>query len=365
MTPTPFSLDVLATHKCFFLLDQIPGRVEDVSLTIVTPTGEEEVDFVDLFTMDDGRIIAAWGHPMQKLPNHNLIARCGETRQIINLNNIERVLPHFDRPVSATNGAFLFTDSAPLPNGDWRCDRGMYGPVPFVVENLPRVFNEASELIVFEHLLTVNGVGSIIYIESRNETPRGTYLIGNSVAPATTRTFQEMIRLVWEWAMLAEAPFHSTDRTAVQASAFLGWIDLTTRETEHIASMPDMQIGRFLSGATDARRRPDDNPPMTPVIESLLFNRMAASSLAFIVKRNPTLWNLNEILTEEQRQLDAGFQRFKEYYGIPADKTIADFDELRDIAVANIPNETPYIDSQLKQFDIKNDFLEMIAADSL
>jgi hypothetical protein len=365
MTPTPFSIDVLATHKCFFLLDLIPGRAEDVSLTILTPTGEEDVDFVDLFTMDDGRIIAAWGHPMQKLPNHNLIARCGETRQIVNLNNVERILPHFDRPVTATNGAFLFTDSAPLPNGDWRCDRGMYGPVPFVVEQLPRVFNEVSELIVFEHLLTVNGVGSIIYIESRNETPRGTYLINNSVAPATTRTFQEMIRLVWEWAQLADYPFHSTDRTATQARLFLEWMQLSDYQLEYIASMPDMQISRFLSGETDARRRPDDNPPMSPVIESLLFNRMAASSLSFIVKRNPTLWKLDDILEEEQTQLRAGFERFKEYYEIDADTTIDKLVEMRQVAVTNKPGDAAYIDSQLKQFDIKFDLLDMIATDNI
>lgn len=365
MTPQPFTLDVLATHKCFYLLDLIPGRAEDVDITIVTPAGEEEVDFVDLFTMDDGRIIAAWRHPMQKLPNHNLIARCGETWQILNLNNVERVLPHFDRPVSATNGAFLFTDSAPLPNGDWRCDRGMYGPIPFVVEKLPRVFNEASELIVFEHLLTVNGIGSIIYIESRNETPRGTYLIGNSVAPATTRTFQEMVRLVWEWAQLSDPPFSSTDRTAVQAKKFIDAMQLSTSEIAHIANLPSMQITRFLEGAEDARKRPDNPSDMTPMIESMLFNRMAASSLSFIVKRNPTLWNLQEVLTEEQNQLTAGFNRFKDYYGIDLSRTTHDMEQMRETAVANKPGDAPYIDSQLKQFDIKFDLLDMIVNDTI
>lgn len=361
MTPTPFTLNVLATHKCFFLLDRLPRNAQNVKVTILTPTGEEDVDFIDLFTMADGQTIAAWRHPMQKLPNHNLTATSGGVSQILNLNNIERVLPHFDRPVTATNGAFLFTDSAPLPNGDWRCDRGMYGPVPFVVEKLPRVFNEASELIVFEHLLTVNGVGSIIYIESRNETPRGTYLINNSVAPATTRTFQEMLRLVWEWAQMTESPFNSDERTAVQAKKFLDAMHLTEIERDIIAGMPAMQIARFLSGAEDARSRPDNPSEMTGVVEDLLFNRMASSSLSFIVKRNPTLWDLDKIIVEEKKQLVAGFNRFKTYYGIDLNMTIADQTSIRAAAIEKHPGDHAYIDSQLKQFDIKFDFLEMIA----
>lgn len=361
MTPQPFTLDVLATHKCFFLLDRIAANAADVRITIVTPTGEEDVDFVDLFTMLDGRIIAAWGHPMQKLPNHNLIARHGDAQQIINLNNVERILPHFDRPVTATNGAFLFTDSAPLPGGDWRCDRGMYGPIPFVVEKLPRVFNEASELIVFEHLLTVNGVGSMIYIESRNETPRGTYLIGNSVAPATTRTFQELLRLVWEWAQVADPPFNSQERTATQAKKFMEAMQLSDEETAHIASLPAMQITRFLQGHEDARSRPANTSEMTNVIEGLLFDRMAASSLSFIVKRNPSLWSLEEVLFEEKRQIVAGFERFKNYYDVDASMSIADIEQVRARAVETHPGDHAYIDSQLKQFDIKFDFLEMIS----
>lgn len=362
MTPQPFNLDVLATYKCFYLLNHIPAGTRDIDIVITVPDGEDLVDFVDLFTMNDGRILAAWQHPMQKLPLHNLIALAGDRSEIINLNNVERVLPHFDRPVTATNGAFLFTDSAPVPNGDWRCDRGMYGPVPFVIEQLPRVFNEVSELIVFEHLLTVNGVGSMIYIESRDETPRGTYLIGNSVAPATTRTFQELVRLTWEWAQLADAPFYASDRTAVQAKAFLSAMKLTGFETTHIRdTLTPMQISRFLSGDTDARKRPDSITSMDSTIEKFLFDRMAASTLSFIVQHNPTLWDVRAVWEREVEELHAGYARFHAYYELSSTTTINDTEVVVTEGSASKPTEVPYVQSQIKQFQIKNDLLTAIA----
>lgn len=363
MTPKPFSLDVLSTHKCFFLLDQIPAS-SDIAIKIVTPDGDEDVDFVDLFTMADGRVIAAWHHPMQKLPLHNLVASAGEHRQIVNINNIERVLPHFDRPVDATNGAFLFTNSVPVPNGDWRCDRGMYGAQQFVIETQPRVFNEVNQLIVYENLLTVNSVAAIVYIESRSETARGTERINNSVAPTTTRTFQEMLRLVWEWSQLVDAPFNSTEEVAVAAHEFLKALNLTAEEEQHIASLPAMQISRFLEGAEDARKRPDTAPDMTSTIENLLFSRMASSSLSLLITRNPDLWNLEEVLNEEKAQLAKGINRFKEYYGIDAN-ALFDVEAMRAVAIASKPLEGSYIDSQLKQFDIKLELLQMITSDNV
>lgn len=358
MTPQPFNLDVLATHRCFYLLDHIPAGTRNVDIMITVPDGEDEVDFVDLFKMADGRLLAAWRHPMQKLPLHNLIAVAGDHTEIINLNNVERVLPHFNRPVTATNGAFLFLDSVPIPNGDWRCDRGMYGPAAFVIEWSERIFNEVTQLVVFEHLLTVNGIGSIVYMESPGETPRATHLMNNSVAPAITRTFQEVVRLVWEWAQLADAPFNAADRTARQAQAFLSALQLTDAETRHIRdNLTPMQISRYLTGELDARKRPDDITSMDDTIENLLVSRMAASSLTSIVYRHPSLWDVTAVWNREVEELDAGFAAFKAYYELSDSTMINDTEAIRAEASASKPTEIPYIESQIKQFQIKHDLL--------
>ena len=149
----PFTTDVLLTHKMFFVLNKLPKNAEEIDVWIQTPTGPESVDFVNIYSLHDGTLLAAWQHPFQKLSLQNLTAFCDGHTQIINLYPIERIIDIYDRPVDAEWGTFIFTKSAPIDGTDWRCDKGMYGARPFESENVDRVITELGQVVYFEPFL--------------------------------------------------------------------------------------------------------------------------------------------------------------------------------------------------------------------
>jgi hypothetical protein len=309
----PFTTAVLSTHRGFFILDKLPKLATEVDVWIQTPAGNESVNFIDVFVLADGTLLAAWKHPFQKLPLHNLTVFCDGVTQVLNLYPLERIIDIYDRPLDAQLGTFSFTKSVPVDGGDWRCDRGMYGAKAFTQENIDRVFSEPNEIVIYEPFMCLNGVAHLIYVKAKNKTQIADDKVNNSVVPATGRTLQETLRLIYEWSVLAEEPFNSTDEAAVAAKAFLDGLGFTVEERTTLASLPAMQIANYLSGSETARVRPTNIPLLDSAVKTMVFKRMAASCLSALF----TIHNIEDIYdlaTLEQAELNAGVQRFQNYY---------------------------------------------------
>lgn len=309
----PFSVDILSTHRGFFILDQLPKSATEVDVWIQTPAGNESVDFVDVFVLADGTLLAAWKHPFQKLPLHNLIVFCNGVVQVLNLYLLERIIDVYDRPLDAQIGTFSFTKSVPVDGGDWRCDRGMYGAKAFTQENIDRVFSEANEIVIYEPFMCLNGVAHLIYVEAKNKTQIADDKVNNSVVPVTGRTLQETLRLIYEWSVLADEPFNSTDEAAVAAKAFLNNLGFTAEERATLASLNPMQISNYLAGSETARVRPSTIPSLDEAVKTMVFKRMACSSLSKLL----ALHNIplpDGVYQREVQELEAGLQRFNDYY---------------------------------------------------
>lgn len=312
----PFSTEILSTHRGFFILDKLPKFATEVDVWIQTPAGNESVDFIDVFELHDGTLLAAWMHPFQKLPLHNLVAFCNGVTQVLNLYPLERIIDIYDRPLDANLGTFSFTKSIPVNGGDWRCDRGMYGAKAFEQENIDRVFEDVGQIVFYEPFLNLNGVSHLIYVEGSNKTQLAEEKVNNSIAPVTGRTLQETMRLVYEWAVLAEEPFSSSDDAAVAAKAFLDGLRFTSEERTALANLAPMQISNYLSGSETARVRPSNIPALDDAIKTMVFKRMASSSLSALLKIHG-IEDTYGLTALEQAELDAGIQRFNDYYTEP------------------------------------------------
>lgn len=354
----PFTLDVLKTHKAFFLLDNLPKFSVEVDVWIKTPAGLESVDFIDVFEMQDGSILAAWKHPYQKLANHNLIAFCDGQTQILNLNNAERMINHFDKKVDSTAGIFAFSLSTNIPNGDWRCDRSMYGPRPFKEEQIGKVVETVNKIVFYEPFMGVNGVGHIMFLETTGQVELAHEKLNNSVVPVACRTFQECLRLMYEWSVLASNPFDATDDAARIAKLLLSELNFSDEEISIISNLPQMQIGQFISGSDNARKRPEDMTELTAEVENMLWRRMASSSLCFIIARNPNIWDFDSVLKIEQEELESGIARFREYYGIPDYEPLDENGRAVEFADLFRPKELEYIKNQIVGFNNKKKVID-------
>lgn len=358
---TQFNLDVLSTYRNFFLLKQMPKNMDSVVAVVQTPQGLEEVDFIDFFLMADGTSMAAWKHPFQKLGLHSVMAMSGDDYQIINMTSIERLQEMYDRPLNSSNGVFTFTDSYELPSGDWRCDRGYYGPQRFVEDVPDRAFSSNFNIVYYESVMSVPLFGHIVYLETTDKTSIGSYLIDNAVVPAWTRTLQEMFRLIYEWKVSAEEPLNNTDRISQCATGFLEHLKFSEDELELLKSLPNMQVFNYLQGDTSARVRPTPTVELTDNLASILFSRVAYSSVALMLSHNPQCGNFAEVLAREIEELDKGFVAFRNYYNVPESCQFGvDDDLIVEYAKAAQPAEEAYVKNQLRFFTNKKEILNRL-----
>ena len=301
ITVQPFNLEVIKTHKCFYLLHHIRGASE-LQILHNTPAGYIETNVADAFSMPNGAIIIGWKAPLNIGPMHNLVAVHGQTTENINLVPLERVIDIYDRPVDAQVGVFTFTNSDMIlaPNLDWRCDNGKFGPRSFhpvtIIDDLPQI-------VMYEPVLSVNGVGHIIYIEGVGKQTLANHHINEDSHPVTGRTLWESLKLIREWAIVNEDPFNNTEAVAHKAHQFIRELKLTEQEITVIDQQIPMQIANYLTGNTNARQRPDGVLPITDDVKHLLFSRLASCSVAALEYMNPGMWDLQELLRVEREQL--------------------------------------------------------------
>ena len=301
ITVQPFTLEVIKTHKCFYLLRHITGASE-LQIIHNTPAGHIEVDVADAFLMPNGAIIIGWKFPTNIASMHNLVAVYGQITENINLLPLERAIDIYDRPVDAEFGVFTFTNSDMIlaPNLDWRCDNGKFGPRSFhpvtIIDDLPQI-------VMYEPILSINGVGHIIYIEGIGKQTLANHHINEDSHPVTGRTLWESLKLIREWSIVNKEPFNNTEAIAYKASQFIKELGFTDAELGIIDQQIPMQIANYLTGSTNARQRPNGVLPITDDVKDLLFSRLASGSVSALESMNPGMWDLQELLVFEKEQL--------------------------------------------------------------
>lgn len=351
ITTTPFSLAHAPLERVFFVLDAIPRFTTEVGVWINTPSGVQPVDFVDVNVLPDGTLVASWSDAIATLPLHNLVVQAGDQTQIINLCQLERVVQHYDRPTNSTFGTFSFTDSLHIAPNDWRCHQGRFGPWQFSDDQHEEVLNAVSEILVYETFLSVNGTAHLVYVEATNKEGIAFQKINNSIAPASGRTLQETLRLIYEWSTVAQEPFNCTDRAAVAARDFLIQLNFGSDELEILDQLQPMQIAEFIKNNPHARVRPENVPPITSGIARMLFKRMSSLSLAALMRTHNIVldqpFDHDTLLREDQRRLYLATQKFRDEYEIDSTIPITDEEAVMRKAVQNYPEYKAFIANKL------------------
>jgi hypothetical protein len=310
ITVRPFTIENVKTHRGFYLLRHI-ADVSELQIVHNTPAGPVEVDVVDAFSMPNGAIIIAWKSALSLSPMHNLTAIHGQVTENVSILPVERVIDIYGRPVDAQVGAFVFMNSDMIlaPSIDWRCDNGKYGPVPF--QTNMRVIDQLSDISVYEPVLSVNGVGHLIYIEGVAKQDVTNDFLSTGELPTVGRTLWETLKIIREWAIVNQEPFNNTEAVAHKAFQFIKELKFTDDELSVIDQQIPMQIANYLTGNSDARRRPDGILPITDQIKNILFSRLSSGSVSALEYMNPGMWDLEELLIAENNQLQIDRIMFK------------------------------------------------------
>jgi hypothetical protein len=290
----------------FFMLQKLNATS---TINLYYQEVNNDVPFEDcaLFEMTNGQVLVAFPEYFTHISKHNLIATDGVVSEIVSLQIFERIYKYYKHGVDSIDaGGFTFMNSAPVPSFDnqWRCDAGLYGVELFadpLGDSTIAVPDAADALLVYEPILSINGVAHLVYIERQNKNNK-TELMNNSSTPFATYSLGEALKLILEWAQVSEEPFNNTEPVAVKANNFVQQLGIN--ETL-VSNQPDMQIYEYLKGNPTARVRPENVQPLLLATDAFVKKNVAHSCLSSIISLYPDAADLTEVKEAEQTKLAA------------------------------------------------------------
>jgi hypothetical protein len=297
-----FSTNVIAEHHAWYLLKN--NYATGLTVMRPTPVGPEPYTDYSAYKMADGRVLLGFNKLVATVLAQGLLALGDSGTEYITTQVWERISDIcLIAPPNEDLGTFAFVDSQPPsilePHKDWRCDREYYGPYPYPTLDgeILDPLNESSVIVAFEPIISLVGVGHLIYMQRTNYREQRNELVNNAITPMTAPTLSETLKLIHEWSLVADDPFDNQELIAQDAKDF---VRITGITESLLAPYPDMQIARFLSGDEQARVRPAD--AVAPQVDLIEFvqNSVSHISLTRIALLNPSIWNSDEIDVAEQ-----------------------------------------------------------------
>lgn len=304
MELTNFSIDQLNNYSMWFMLDKI--KQGPISLVRRTPAGDEQFLKFKCFKMNDGHILLGINNFISFTAKHNLYAIADGVEEVVNIQMFENIMNVYDVPVDGKDkGFFVFSGSTVIAlEEEWRCDNTRFGPMGFnVIENVEEAFiHSFSEILVYETIFSVEGVGHLFYIQHKNHDEQGSRYVNAATLPFTGSTISEALKLITEWAVVNEEPFSNTQPISNTAKEFLNKLDFDWSLVEY---QTDMYVAEFIKGNPNARVRPSTVQPLNAALDLFIKKKMAYRCLSALVSLYPDSWNLQEIIDNEKQALDS------------------------------------------------------------
>jgi hypothetical protein len=326
-----FTLDKIKNYKMFYILKKIKSSSQEIVLLYKQSLemAVVEKDKYDLFEVGSGQVLVAFKDLFQHAGKHNYVAYDGFQEENIPLNPYERIVDYYktdrnDEP----SGVFLFLNSCPvvLEGQDWRCDNALFGPRGFfpVGQAEKKLIEGITKIKVYEPVLSVNGIGHIIYFKHEgDDTDLRFDYINNAELPQSAETLPEMIKLILEWAKVSEEPFNNTEQIAIKAKHFVEAFGISE---SFVVGQPDMQVAKYLQGDILARVRTHKTYEISDTINSLIVNNVPYMTFSKIVESNPTIFNLEECVKLESEWLKLEWEEALITHNITEPKEHGDVD---------------------------------------
>lgn len=318
MTLPEFSPFDVQSDKMFYILDTIES--DDLSLVRRTPAGDEEFTEFSAHRLANGQVLLAFPEHFRLATKGNLIAKDGDHEEVVNLTLYERLRPHYDRGTSfpaGDKGCFFFADSMPIhnPQDEWRCDTTAYGPKKYLAigEDRQDYFTNVGQIIVYEPILSVNGIAHIVYIQRDGGEQYRDMILNGDTLPTAAVTLSEMLKLIHEYALVAEPPFSNPEDVAQDARDFLSALGFYPGL---VADQAEMQVARYLQGDDNARQRPSNPADNSDELRLFLKRRVAHGSLAGALSLYPGSGDIAQAVEIDLANIESDYASTLFYFGV-------------------------------------------------
>lgn len=341
MNIQPFDLSVINEYKMFYMLKKFKTPIDDIELRFESFENYEVFEDCKLFEMNNNYILIAFNQTDLHMGKHNLVATDGIVTEVINLQNFERIYDHYDLGLeNFGKGVFSFAESLPIINEqeNWRCAFNVYGPRKYLGPNeeFTPIVDGASELVVYEPILSFNGFGYLLYIHRTNDDDIREKVINNDELPTSGVTLGELLKVLSEWSIVSKAPFNNSQKIATDAEKFLTAFDF---DHSLVNYQSDMQIAEYIKGNNNARVRPSGVKDTSNDIKIFIKHNIGYTTLACIVALYPDCWDISEIISSEEDKLKTAVEKAVDRH-IPGNTSLG-IDDLEDI-ISHIPDSQFY-----------------------
>lgn len=281
------------------------NKIKDGPIELIrrTPTGDEKhLDFA-CFKMNDEHILLGINH-FTRLVKHNFYAISNDIEEVVNLQLFENIMDNYKVDIdNLDKGYFIFTDSIPIiPEESWRCDSTKYGPLSYgVTEGIEeQAAKSLDDLLAYDPILSVDGIAHLIYIHFKNDAEYRDYYANSAKLPNAGVTISEALKLIVEWATVADEPFNNQQGISQDAKEFINKLDF---DSSLVAYQVDMYVAEFLKGNPDARKRPFNVLPLSSELDLFIKKKMAYRCLSALISLYPQSFDLQKIIDVEYDSL--------------------------------------------------------------
>lgn len=303
------SLINTANYECYYSID----GTADFKLYTPTPSGNIEYTEYDTFTSVDKTIIAFKElDPYSGDFNYVLIYN-NNKESIIDAICYDDILQHLSKdgikeqdmycimPSKVMTPAFAKTEALQLVD---RCDAGKYGPAMLSLEDGVRP--TPTDISLFQHITKVailfgaSGVANIVYgaVPSLSTSFREWPAVSSM-----SKTLTGLMKLIIEWASLADEPFNSTDRVALLCKNYIDTLQIPADVLNEISEyQEDMPVYRYLQNQENARHGFTEQTTVGPLFLNWVKSTHRYRTLNSLVHNHPSPPAVPEEVLSSERQ---------------------------------------------------------------
>ena len=316
-------------YRHFYLTEE----TELFTLLLSTPNGDIDDNNYELIKTDTVIIIGFKETIGSGIKNY--FYTINGIRKHVQLLGYDEASPFFGEqektPTDSTFNFYKISDSVEVLSGDQfsnmnrpryirdvmpeeitRCDDDKYGPLSFYP------WDEPFKLVKFRGILDIAGVMHISYFNTRNEGFLNPLSRDNN---CTASTLTGAIKLAYEWSLMAEEPFNSTENIAIKCKQFFEQMQIPSEVMDWILeNQTDKQVFNYLNGETRVIYPSDENTEIPECLISFIKSKCMYTSISSLINNHPKASLLsNNFITEYRQAIE------KKIYEISLECGIDDF----------------------------------------
>ena len=321
-------------YGCYYVYESL----NDFKLYIRHPNGDIEYTEYDIFTADNYQIIAFRNFNVT-LTDYNYVLIDEEGETIVQWIPYEHFYEHTFMFHNAVANTFALFNSVSrkqqveanefglfeLKN---RCETHLYmavdypvtdGIKPFIVD-LTKVNNNTINRVA--SILSVAGTATVSYMKISGV---GTSYRDWPAVVGLSKTFMGCMKLVIEWASLAEEPFNVTDEIAIDAKNYLEAMKMPPEVISEINEYQEnMPVYRYLLGVDNPRHGFVEQTEISPLFLNWLRKKLRYASLNSLVANYPEEIIIDSsVLSAENSQIESTIYKTCINFKMDIDNTTA------------------------------------------